>query len=68
MLLSSRYGVRGEGVAEESRPLENREANTELGDREARIKQSCLTKVVHTSIVSLFGDQPHGGEQVQNET
>jgi hypothetical protein len=38
------------------------------GDREARIKQSCLTKVVHTSIVSLFGDQPHGGEQVQNET
>lgn len=31
MLWSSRYGVRGEGIAEDSRLLENREANTELG-------------------------------------
>lgn len=71
MLLSSRHGVRGEGVAENSRPLEqNRKANTELGRRQGGQDQAGLSHQGHTQLccVSLPCDRPHGKEQVQNET
>lgn len=70
MLLSSRCGVRGGGIAEVSRPLEkNREANTELGSK-GGLDQAGLSYQGHTQhcCASLLGEQPHVRAQVLDET